>query len=307
MRAARNISPTQSLKEKWRHRMNSPTTDSPTTIKSLSTMLSASRKLFGAGLCAALLTLASTANAYVLLGNGNDTPQKWGDLSWGTGATITWSFMDEGVGSNLAGYTGTNTLGQLRTQIDTSFGAGAFDAVVNNVFATWSAAADIHFVQVADSGAAFNGSATPDIRIGAFAFDDPCCGAAGYGPPGSTFADPLAGDLVLNNLAGFTIYPYTEGTAYQAGDWQNDLESLLLHEVGHTLGLGHSDDAGAIMCVLSTCNEILNLQRTLGADDIAGIQYIYGAPAAVPVPAAAWLFGSGLLGLTGIARRKSAA
>lgn len=32
---------------------------------------------------------------------------------------------------------------------------------------------------------------------------------------------------------------------------------------------------------------------------------IAGAPAAVPLPAAAWLFGSGLLGLVGIARRKS--
>ncbi len=34
---------------------------------------------------------------------------------------------------------------------------------------------------------------------------------------------------------------------------------------------------------------------------------IEGAPAAVPLPAAAWLFGSGLLGLVGIGRRKSKA
>jgi len=32
-----------------------------------------------------------------------------------------------------------------------------------------------------------------------------------------------------------------------------------------------------------------------------------GAPAAVPVPAAVWLFGSGLVGLAGIARRRKAA
>ena len=31
------------------------------------------------------------------------------------------------------------------------------------------------------------------------------------------------------------------------------------------------------------------------------------APSAVPVPAAAWLFGSGLLGLVGVARRKARA
>ena len=34
--------------------------------------------------------------------------------------------------------------------------------------------------------------------------------------------------------------------------------------------------------------------------------FTVGAPAAVPIPAAAWLFGSGLLGLIGVARRKKA-
>jgi len=34
---------------------------------------------------------------------------------------------------------------------------------------------------------------------------------------------------------------------------------------------------------------------------------VYTAPTAVPVPAAVWLFGSGVLGLAGFARRKKAA
>lgn len=34
--------------------------------------------------------------------------------------------------------------------------------------------------------------------------------------------------------------------------------------------------------------------------------YSFSAPAAVPVPAAAWLFGSGLIGLTGLARKRKA-
>jgi hypothetical protein len=37
-----------------------------------------------------------------------------------------------------------------------------------------------------------------------------------------------------------------------------------------------------------------------------GINMTTPAPSAVPVPAAAWLFGSGLLGLVGVARRKKA-
>lgn len=38
----------------------------------------------------------------------------------------------------------------------------------------------------------------------------------------------------------------------------------------------------------------------------AGILVVESQPGVVPIPAAAWLFGSGLLGLVGIARRKKA-
>jgi len=40
---------------------------------------------------------------------------------------------------------------------------------------------------------------------------------------------------------------------------------------------------------------------------ISGVVDSFGSASAVPVPAAVWLFGSGLLGLVGIARRKQAA
>lgn len=255
------------------------------------------------------------AFSYVLLANGDPSlsfPQKWGPNIWGTGATITWGFMADGVGSAVSGYTGPNTLGTLRTDFDTVHGAGSFDTTVTQALGTWSAVADLTFVQVPEPSGNFGGVTAPDIRIGAFAFDDPCCGGAGFGPPGnSAFPDPLAGDLVLNNQASFTLYPYAEGDPYQPGDFANDLFSILVHELGHTLGLGHPESDGlqgaeslAIMCVDPTCQARTHLRRQLGADDIAGIQFIYGAP--VPVPAAIWLFGSGLVGLVGVARRRLA-
>jgi hypothetical protein len=46
----------------------------------------------------------------------------------------------------------------------------------------------------------------------------------------------------------------------------------------------------------------INADSVMGYDNVC----INGCTAAVPVPAAAWLFGSGLLGLFGIARRKKA-
>lgn len=269
-------------------------------------MRSKNKKLLLYGLLAIASLAPAPAFAYLLLANGDQSlsnPQKWGDHTWGTGATITWSYITDGAGSDIAGYNGPNTLGSFRTDIDNTYGSGAFDNAVHSAFATWAAAANLTFVQAPDSAGNFAGVTSPDIRIGVYQFSDPCCGGAGYGPPGnSAFPDPLAGDLALNSLAGFQIYPYAEGQPYQPTDFANDLQSLLVHEIGHTLGLGHSVEQNAIMCVLSNCNEITNLQRSLGADDIAGIQFIYGSP--IPLPAAFWLMSSGLLFMFGVRTTK---
>lgn len=48
------------------------------------------------------------------------------------------------------------------------------------------------------------------------------------------------------------------------------------------------------------------LQQTLDYEIFATVPYVSFTPTAVPVPAAVWLFGSGLIGLVGMARRKKA-
>ncbi len=52
-----------------------------------------------------------------------------------------------------------------------------------------------------------------------------------------------------------------------------DLRAVAIHEIGHLLGLRHSDKRSAIM--FPTYNPA---QLTLGDDDIAGIQDLYGLP-----------------------------
>lgn len=58
-----------------------------------------------------------------------------------------------------------------------------------------------------------------------------------------------------------------------------DLLTVAAHEIGHTLGLAHSNDPGALMFPSYS-----GPHRSLGDDDIAGIQEIYGVGSA-PDPA----------------------
>ena len=280
----------------------------------------------------ALAASAGLALAFHTIGSGG-FGSKWDDPTWGTGARITWSFMTPGVGlaanPALSSWSGTNTLGSgdpdfdIRTKIDAEFGAGSFDAAVRRAFATWSAAADVRFVEVEDSGADMGGSAgAPDVRIGAFHFaPGDVSGGAGFGPPGDDlhFPDALAGDLALNDLDRFTIAPGPEGSAIptDAGAYLNDVEGLVLHEIGHTLGLAHSDVVAAVMCGYvypgdvfdgSAC-DYSHVNRVLDPDDVAGIRLLYGAAASVVPVASPWLLGPALLGIgvRALARRRRAA
>ena len=102
----------------------------------------------------------------------------------------------------------------------------------------------------------------------------------------------------------FSLLPYDSGTGIFPGyTGYNSVSAEAVGGTATTLGIFELtlDLAGAFGSDFGTFTGV-QLQLTGGGYDAA--PSLIGTTAAVPVPAAVWLFGSGLLGLVGVARRK---
>ncbi len=228
---------------------------------------------------------ATSASAYVL---GSTIPGKWGLPVFGTGAVITYSFMPTGssCGQEFAGCTITALA---------DFMPVGYLAEINAALAAWSSVADLTFNMVADDGLPFNVGTSGQLRFGGHFFDGQFGTLAhGYYPPnnGATAAGDMHYDTADLWKIGFGGNP----NAF-------DIFQVTAHEIGHALGLDHTPVAGSLMNPFYT--EAFSGPQ---ADDIAGMQYIYG-PAQVhgaPEPGtAALLVLATALGAFGRRRRAS--
>ncbi|XP_008458915.2 metalloendoproteinase 3-MMP-like [Cucumis melo] len=86
--------------------------------------------------------------------------------------------------------------------------------------------------------------------------------------PGGTLAHSLG---AIDGRVHFDADEQWEG---EPSEERIDLESVALHELGHTLGLGHSSDPSAVMFAYM---EPDTYKTTLTSDDIEGIRSLYGA------------------------------
>ena len=283
-------------------------------------------KLFSA--LAASVLLAVPAAAYNVFPFGSDQALKWGSNQVGTpGGVITWSLMPDGTPLDplVAGFnwSGTSNLASVYAQVG---GEAAALAAIRSAFDAWSAVANIQFVQVGESGSLAFGSAVPGsaivghIRIGAFAFaPGNFTGAVGYAPPpngGTT----LEGDVIFNINNRFGIPVGLEGDPFDLFPpptffYLNDFAGLVAHEIGHALGLAHSDVTSALMCGYvdagftgSQCHWAdpdgdaqVPISRRPKPDDRAGIQHLYGVPE--PGITASWA--AGVMLLAGLRARRS--
>ncbi len=179
--------------------------------------------------------------------------------AWPHPQLVTISFVPDGT--NLGGPSSS-----LISTFNGWFGsATAWQNAILKAAQTWAAQTNINFSVVSDNGTGSGGGnyqqgdpGMGDIRIGGFNFNDTSLLAlADMPPPVNNYS--AAGDFELNTGQPFNI----NGLDY-------DLYSVALHEIGHSLGLGHSTDYYAAMYPYYT-----GVLPGLDSDDIAGIQSVY--------------------------------
>jgi Ca2+-binding RTX toxin-like protein len=167
---------------------------------------------------------------------------KWGDPTYGTTATVTWSFADlDSVDQQLV-----QTYAQY-PDFDTTISGGARDSV-RAVFALWDLLTGINFVEVSDSAAS-------NIRVGQHFIDG----------PGNTLG--LARWWTQNDSI-------VEGTIEFDADAFNDPNRFYLvglHELGHAIGLGHSGSSLDLMF------PVIGNQIGLSVDDMTGGRVLYSS------------------------------
>ena len=247
---------------------------------------------------ASLISDGVTSSSYTTLGSKWEPGAHTASLGpMGTPGGATWSIMAAGIAKGAS-----ETHGSLSTSMDLMGAPGTADeaAILNAALNVWAAVSSFtNLGQVADGGGTPEldtvgspSSHVGDIRIGAYNFTGSTLAHAYQPGTHAEFGNgTIGGDIHFDNDR-----TWVDDAADVTSNSQYDFFTVALHEFGHSLGLGHSADSTSVMWW-----QYSGARRVLTADDIAGIQLIYGV---VPEPSTfvVWSLLAGF-GLT-LARRR---
>ncbi len=163
---------------------------------------------------------------------------------------------------------GTVSLQYFFSSLSNKIDAATVQEEIERAFREWEKYANVTLTQ----GGSVTSDRTINILFASGAHGDPypfqpwgaVLAHTFYPAPPNT--EPLAGDMHFNDDENWHV-----GSDV-------DLFTVALHEAGHALGLGHTDQPGAVMY------PYYRMAGGLTSDDIAGIQQLYGAPENPPAP-----------------------
>ena len=201
-----------------------------------------------------------------------------GNHGWPGGAT--YSIMDGGHSSvtDLSKLHGEHQSLPITALDVPGYTMTNYYADLHWAFRTWAAVSGFTNLgytpdgNVDEGATSQDGGVLGDIRIAAWEIESPSVLAITFQPDTETLSadkGTLGGDIHFDVNRRWVNDPY-----HQSNHREYDFRTILLHEVGHALGLGHSlNQSGSVMH-----SSYAGAKRHLFADDIAGIQALYGEP-----------------------------
>jgi len=215
----------------------------------------------------------------------NENIPTWGvGNHLGEGAVISYNFAESAYFAAPDYSCGGHIVGDSCVSVSTFMPEG-YQGVISSAFDVWEEAANLSFTQVVGQ--------TGDVIVGGGALVG--SNTLGYGGFNVSYDSSVPSFSSISS--GFLDFD-------RDIDWSDSdiLFGVALHEIGHVLGLKHSDDSNSMMYYLYSSDT-----NSLQPDDIAGIQYLYGAPvSAVPEPSTYLLFLLGLAMVVGYGRKAKA-